>query len=286
MLIGYSMPAATISTGSTASWVSDDDGEAMLDGKPARRTRIAHGWEIPLTSSQYVPLVLQFSGAEPIRIVGLLGLVGVAVGGLVELYGRRSGDAGRTYTFGGGNTGQVVQFADGSYGVWIVLGAAAAAVTELEARVVNSDGGAAWGTPGGTFDVGEFVAMPAIDVGIRDGWAISTVDPTAFQWTRGSQRVGVARRSYRQLSATITPRATADVRGGGLTGGTDLERVAAAMAGNARAVCIPQWRTAGVQDNALIQRTAVYGSASEVPAAVNVSGGYFEASLVLDEVPG
>lgn len=283
MLLAYSMPSATIGLGGTASWVSADGGASLLDGKPASRSRLAHGWVLPLLSSQFASLVLTFAGAQVVRVVGLLSLAGVPSGAVVHVLGRRLVDGARTYTFGGANTAQVAEFADGTRGVWIVLPASVDAVTELEVRIYNSDGGGSWGTPGGLIDVGEIVAMPAVEIPIDAGMQISRIDPSIKTRTRGSQLATVPRPSYRQCSVTASiDRAEVALYGG--LGGTDWSSIVAAISGGRRCVAIPRWKTGGVVAPAKVNAFAMYAEA-EVAELKHLRGPFWNFEAVFREIP-
>jgi hypothetical protein len=283
MLLAYTMPSATIGLGGTASWVSADAGASLLDEKPASRSRLAHGWELPLLSSQFASLVLTFDGAQIVHVVGLLSLSSVPPGAVVHIFGRRLVDGARTYTFGGANTGQVAEFADGTRGVWIVLPSSAEAVTELEFRIFNSDGGGSWGTPGGLIDVGEVVAMPAVEIPIDAGMQISRIDPSVRTRTRGSQLATVPRPSYRQCAVTASISTDSVALYGGL-GGTDWTRIIAAIGGGRRCVAIPRWKTGGVVAPSKVNAFAMYAEA-EVGELKHLRGPFWNFEATFREIP-
>ncbi|HAU79611.1 MAG TPA: hypothetical protein DCW96_02905, partial [Stenotrophomonas sp.] len=96
----------------------------------------------------------------------------------------------------------------------------------------------------------------------------------------------VAGAVYRRLTATLSGRATAVVRKGGLAG-TDWETVAMAMAARQRACVVPQYRDiqTKVFDPVLAARAAMYGHATQLPSAENISRQYFSGYLEFEEIP-
>jgi hypothetical protein len=289
MLIGYGMPAvsAPTFTGAGAAWLSADNGTAMFDRKPGRRTRMR--WLSSATPSIAHVLMIAAPLAAPIRprIVGVLGLKGVPEGVSVMVAGKRPSDGAHVYTMGGGNTGVTRKMADGSIGCWFVVGEGADEITSLAVDLYNNAGGSTWATAATEIEIGEVVVFKAVTVGLADGWGIGRVDPSIHQRTRGGQLSTVAATSYRRFTGTLAGAATAAVRGGGLANGEDWETVAAALTGGARCVVIPQYRTlpGGVFDAALCNRTALYGIALEVPGPQNIQRQYFSGTMTVEEIP-
>lgn len=287
MKLGYSPPlpiAITLSGGAGFGWLTADNGGACFDGKPARRARlrwrndgapaIAHTVSITLD----VPLTA-------LGIAGVLGLKNVPAGTRVEVYGKRPADGGTTYNFGGDNTGTVVQFADGSYGVWFLLPIGAAAVTKIEFRLFNDNAGATWATAATTVDVGELVAMPALDVEMERDWSDEPVDPTEVPLSRSSQPGAVRRQPYRVFKATLTADSVAKARAGGLANGMDWSRLRTALSGNARCVAIPRWETpAGLLDATEANRTAIFGL-GRMGEITHLGGDWYSSSITIQEVP-
>ena len=139
----------------------------------------------------------------------------------------------------------------------------------------------------GTLDIGEAVAMPGVDLGLRDGWTTERIDPSAKTRTRGQQVVTRVMRSFRRFSGQITPAAVEAVRKGGLAGGMDWDTLSARLAGGARCAVIPQYHDmlTKLPDYALAQREAVYGLAVELPGPSNLQRQYFSAGIAVEEVP-
>ena len=288
MLIGYGMPAvlAPSFTGTGAAWLTADNGSAMFDGKPARRTRMRWLSTTPTTAQV---LMISAPLATPIRprIIGLLGLKGVPAGVSVMAAGKRAGDGAHVYTMGGGNTGVTRQMADGSIGCWLVVGEGADEITSLAVNIYNSIGGTTWATAASEIEIGEIVVLKSVTLRLADGWSLGRVVPSVHQRSRGGHLSTVEAASYRRFSGSLAGAPTAEVRGGGLANGDDWETVAAALTGGRRCCVIPQYRTlpGGVFDAALCNRTALYGIALEVPGTQNIQRQYFSGTITVEEIP-
>jgi hypothetical protein len=282
MLIGYLMPpiSGVTLTGAGAAWLTADGHAALFDGKPARRARLQWLNDATPATTQSVKLTVAFVAAFTPRLVALLGLANVPAGVLVQLHG--AGGAGL-----GGNTQtqRTVQFADGSVGIWLVTDGLQA-ISSLEVSIFNDQHGATWATSETTIDIGELVAMPAVDVEIEPGWQEEVVDPTETNLTRAAQVVSSRRQAYRRLEASLTADSGAQVRAGGLAGGVDWQRLRAAFVGDQRMAAVPRWLLAGGSvDGAEANRTAVYGVA-RMGAMSHLGGDFYGASMSVQEVPG
>lgn len=289
MLIGYGMPAvsAPTFTGTGAAWLSSDNGSAMFDGKPARRTRMR--WLSSGSPSTAHVLMIAAPLATTIRprIIGLLGLKGIPAGVSIMAAGKRPADGSHVYTMGGGNTGVTRKMADGSIGCWLVVGDNADAINSLAVNIYNNNGGATWATAATEIEIGEIVVMPAVTVRLADGWGMGRMDPSSHSRTRGSQVSTVQATSFRRFTGSLAGAATLEARGGGLANGEDWETIAAALTGGQRCCVIPQYRTlpGGVFDAALCNRTALYGIALEFPGPQNIQRQYFSGTMTVEEIP-
>ncbi len=284
MLIGHSMPTTTISLPGTAIWLTTDGGAACVDGFPTRRARLLWRNDAVPSLFHYVSPVLAFAGAAQIRLFAVLGLLNVPPGTIVEIWGSRSGDTDWPYDFGGGNSGLVAQFADGTRGAWFVLPTTADPVVGIELRIYNSFSVGTWATPATQVEIGEVVAMPAVDIELASDWSDELVDPTEVNLTRDSQPRSVARLPYRRIEGGLTVDGRAAVRGGGL-GGSDWAQLRFAMSGNRRVVAIPRWRTnAGAVDQAEVNATALYGT-GRLGKVLHAGGDYYNASIAFVESP-
>ncbi|MCU1123524.1 hypothetical protein ABK045_20150 [Stenotrophomonas pavanii] len=246
------MPAVASVALSGATWLTDDQGAALFDGKPGRATRVQRTGALAVTTTLAQAIIP--------GIVAVLGLnvpAGVAV--------RAAGAAGTT-----------VQLPDGSVCAWLFpQGAAqvAAVSVEIDTTVTN-------------VQIGEIAIFRAVEVGISDGWAVGLVDASVHTRTKGGQMNTVAGALYRRLTATLSGRPTEVVRKGGLSG-TDWERVAAALGGGRRGCMVPQYRDMATKafDPMLAARAAIYGYATQLPTAENISRQYFTGYLEFEEVP-
>ena len=235
------------------TWLTTDAGAAMFDGKPGRRSRIHR------TGSLSINVTLA-EGLVP-GIVALLGL-NVPEGVLVSA-------AGATAT--------TVRLPDGTVCAWLFPTAAAtvsSVAVVIDTLVTN-------------VEVGEIAIFRAVDIGIKDGWAVGPIDASVHTRTKGGQVNTVPGAVYRRLTATLSGRATEVVRKGGL-GGTDWETVAMAMAGRQRACVVPQFRDIQTKafDPALAARAAMYGHATQLPSAESISRQYFGGYMEFEEIPG
>lgn len=255
MLIGHSMPVVTAVELTGGSWLTADAGAALHDGKPARKARIQAAGAPSIT--------LQFGHSARLRVVAVLGLAGVAEGSAVSA-SSASGNA----------SGTVWRFADGSLGAWLLLPASAAS-SAVSVSLAAS----------GQVDIGEIIAMPAVDVAIQPGWVAERIDDGNDARTRAGVPIASSRASYRRLAAELVADTPAQVRGGGLADGADWEQLAAAMAGNAR-ICgiVRGLLPSGAIDAAELNRTAIYGTGriGQIPHA---SGPWYRGSLEIMEIP-
>lgn len=288
MLIGYGMPtvAAPVLTGTGAAWLTADNGAALFDGKPARRTRLRWLSGAPSTGQA---LMISAALGEPIRprIIAVLGLKGVPTGVSVMAAGKRGGDSAHTYVMGGGNTGVTRRMADGSIGCWLVVGEGSDPIVSLAVSLYNSADGSVWATSATEFEIGEIVVFRAVTVGLSESWAIERVDPSSHLRTRGGQIGTVPATSYRRFAGNLAGAPIASVRGGGLANGDDWETVSAALVGGRRCCVIPQCRDIVTRafDPMLANRSAIYGIATAVPGPQNLQRQYFNGSMTVEEVP-
>jgi hypothetical protein len=287
MKLGYttddSKPTAiALSGGAGYAWLTSDNGTACYDGKPARKSRFRWRNDAVPAIAHTVALTLTLAAATPVGICAVLGLANVPAGVQVKVFGKRAGDAGPTWDFGGQNTATVVQFADGTFGAWFVLPDGAAAVTQVAFTFYNNNAGATWATAATTVDVGELVALPAVEIPIDKGWTQQLVDPSARSMTRGSQVAVDPRTPYRLLQCAFSPSPAgeAPVRFGGLANGMDWDKVGAAVAGGGRCVVIPRSAAAD-----RINATAQYGICSSVGATQHLTGPLWRKEMAFQELP-
>jgi len=251
VLIGYGIPPASVAlVGGT--WLTDDGGAALFDGRPARRARIAR------TGALAINITL----AEAI-VPGIIAVLGLNVppGVLVTA-------AGASAT--------TIRLPDGSVCAWLFPtgNALVSAVAVTIATVVTN------------VEVGEIAVFSAVDVGIKDGWAVARIDSSVHSRTKGSQVNTVSGPTYRKLTATLSGRSTEVARKAGLAG-TDWEAVGVALSGRRRGCVVPQYRDMMTKafDPVLAARTAMFGYATQLPTAENISRQYFTGYIEFEEVP-
>ncbi|KUP00668.1 hypothetical protein AR274_13080 [Stenotrophomonas maltophilia] len=246
------MPAVTTVTLTGATWLSADQGSALFDGKPGRASRIRR------TGSLAITITL----AEAV-VPGIIAILGLNIPPGIQVSA-----AGASAT--------TVRLPDGSVCAWLFPKASALVSTvsvEIDTTATN-------------VDVGEIAIFRAVEVGISDGWAVATIDTSVHNRTKGGQVNTVPGHLYRRLTCTLSGRATAAVRGGGL-GGSDWETVAAAIAGRRRSCVVPQYQdmVSKAFDPLLAARSALYGYPTQLPSAENISRQYFTGYMEFEEVP-
>jgi hypothetical protein len=252
VLIGFNMPAVQSVALVGGTWLTADAGEALFDGKPARRSRINR------------------TGALSINIT----LADAVVPGIIAVLGLNV-PAGVTVKAAGA-TGQTYRLPDGSVCAWLFPNGAAA-VSSIEVEIA---------TAVTNVEIGEIAIFRAVDVGIGDGWNVSRIDTTAYTRTKGGQLNSVPGQSYRRFTANLSARPTEQVWNGGLAG-MDWEAVVVALMGGKRGCIVPQYSQSkgGALDPGLAVRSAIYGSHSNAWATDNVSGRHFSGYLEFEEVP-
>lgn len=246
------MPAVETATLTGGTWLSADQGSALFDGKPGRSSRIRR------TGSLAITITL----AEAV-VPGIIAVLGLNIPPGVQVSAA-------------GVTGTTVRLPDGSVCAWL-FPQASALVSTVSVEIA---------TTATNVDVGEIAIFRAVEVGISDGWAVATIDTSVHTRTKGAQVNTVPGRLYRRLTCTLSGRATAIVRGGGL-GGTDWETVAAAIAGRRRSCVVPQHRDMVTKafDPLLAARSALYGYPTQLPSAENISRQYFTGYMEFEEIP-
>lgn len=251
MLIGYGVPPQSVALAG-GTWLTADGGAALFDGKPARRARIARTGALSINVSLDVAIV-----------PGIIALLGLNLPAGVEITAA-------------GATGRTIQLPDGSVCAWLFPtgNALVSAVAVMIDTVVTN------------VEVGELAIFSAVDMGIKDGWAVAQIDSSQHTRTKGGQVNTVLGPLYRRLTATLTGRPTEVVRKGGLAG-MDWESISHALAGRRRSCVVPQYRDMQTKafDAVLAARSAIYGYATQLPTAENISRQYFSGYLEFEEVP-
>ncbi|MBN4969339.1 hypothetical protein JY439_02530 [Stenotrophomonas maltophilia] len=246
------MPAVTTVTLTGGTWLSADQGSALFDGKPGRASRIRRTGSLAIT--------ITLADAVVPGIIAILGL-NIPPGVQVSAAGA---------------TGITVRLPDGSVCAWL-FPQSAVLVSTVSVEI---------GTTATNVDVGEIVIFRAVDVGIKDGWAVAMIDASVHARTKGGQVNTVPGALYRRLTCTLSGRSTQVVRGNGL-GGMDWETIGAALSGRRRSCVVPQYRDMVTKafDPALATRSALYGYSTQLPSAENISRQYFSGYMEFEEIP-
>lgn len=260
MIIGYGQPQLRVSIDG-ANMVG---ASALVDGRPSSLARVTD-----VTES--ARLRIDWDGSAPIRIVAVLGLTCPA-GTLLVLTGRLEGQAGYAHDLGGSSCTQAVtELPDGSRAAWWVLPTAVTGLAGLQLEVMSAGAG---------FDVGEFVAMPAVEIPHEPGSSAERIDPSLVERTLGGGLNVVARRTYRRIRATPTADYVSAVKGGALAGGMDWARLTHRLAGSARVAMALHWRTPSE-----LHQDALYGRAVSGAATHRAGILYGSGEWVFEEVP-
>lgn len=119
-LLGYGQPSSPTWVVSGTGAAFDTDSAALDNGIVSDKTALL--W---LSGSQTTSSVLNlqstWSVATVVRIIPILGLVGIPAGTKIVVTGKRSGDSGFPYALGGNSNYQRTQvMPDGSIGAWII----------------------------------------------------------------------------------------------------------------------------------------------------------------------
>ena len=277
MKISYNRPAIAWSLiGAGATWLSDDAGAALTNGRPAAVSRLQ--W---LSGAQTTASILTLRGTWATAFApGVLALLGLTlpVGTLITLAFRRPADAGYTYQADMASQ-RVVQLPDGSRCAWFVLADGLDPVIGVEYRIHNDVNGAASIAADSAFDVGEAWVGPTVEISHTTDWKDVDNDPSVTRRSKGSQPFTAEVRGFRTLQAPFAIAKLADVRGGGLAGGADQQLLRAAVRAGQRVAAVTRFDTP-----AEIQRTAVFGVA-RFDAIAHLSGPNYTSGITIDEAP-
>lgn len=248
MKLAYGMPAVTNVALSGGTWLTADAGSALLDGKPARKSRINRTGSLSLT--------ITLASAIVPRVIALLGLnlpAGVVITAATA-------------------TATTRLMPDGTVCAWLFPLAGATDTVTVQITTAQS-----------TIEIGEIAIMQAIEVGIRDGWQVDYVDSSRKERTKGGQLNAVPGAVWRRFTGEMSPRAVDQV----VKGSTDWQHAAAALSAGGKGAIIPMHRDMLTKafDPELAARTAMYGHAIELPGYSNVSRQYFSAYMAFEEIP-
>lgn len=221
MLIGFGMPAVTnvALSGGSSAWAAGHTFADLFGGRPSRAARITRSGTVTLTITLATSIVP--------GVIALLGL-NLAAG---------------TAITAAGASGTARALADGSVACYLLPTGTSPTTTVVITIAGNT-----------LLQVGEIAIMRAVDIPHEPGFIDELIDPTQWERSRGSQIEGSPRVPYRRLAAAFTSDAVSIVRGGGLAGGMDWNRLRYALSGAARCIAIPRLESA-----AEIHATAIYG---------------------------
>lgn len=266
MLISYRRPTDIVWSLAGATWLGDDAGEALTNGRPAAASRIAlAGSSATLRGSWGTAIVP--------RVVALLGLT-LPVGAIIAVAFRRAADAGYTYAPGAPSQ-PVTQLPDGSRCAWLALPAGLDPVIGVEFAIS--------GAQAGPVDIGEAWIGPTVEIAHEAGWARGREDATTLRRSKGGQLFGQSATSWRTLKLNFSAADIADVSGSALLdGNADWEQVEAALQGGQRCCVIPRWRG---QSADYLQRTALFAAATQQGDVQHLSGNLFTRSYTFEELP-
>lgn len=262
MLLSYDMPTNIVpSLEGTAAWLSDDQGLALVDGRPGTATRFSWGTEAQTTSSETV-IDCTWSTAIVPRVVMLLG-VSLPVGMKVTVDFQQTLSWGYTST-----TSAVIAMNNGTNGVVIVLPDSLLAVTGVKVHLVNNVGGATVMAASDAVDVGELWVGGAQDWEVTRTVQDDLVDPTDRRRTLGQQVFATKRLPYRKLSLDVVPVAQADV--------DEPSKVRIAAAQSVPAVLILETTHLA---------SAMYGNLTSFNLKIEKDACYWTPSITFEEVP-
>lgn len=284
LLLGYAMPTV-LSVSYTASQSGGGflgtTSDGLTDGIPARNARLQ--WmSVAGGGTDYMRLIILFSGASvSLRAACVLGLT-LPPGTQLRVDFMAGHSTPATVATSAART---IRFADGTTGAWFVFPPGLSAVNRCDLVIFNDVDGAASIAAGTVFDIGEIAAMPALEIEIEREWGDERIDPTESEISRDSQPLSVGRQSYRRYEMTLVADSAAAVRGGGLAGGMDWDKLRAALLGDARVMAVPRWQTPlGAVDTAALHATAIYG-VGRLGRVTHLGGDYYNAPITFQEAP-
>lgn len=269
MKISYNRPAIAWSLlGAGATWLSDDAGAALTNGRPAAVSRLQ--W---LSGAQTTASILTLRGTWATAFApGVLALLGLTlpVGTLITLAFRRPADAGYTYQADVASQ-RVVQLPDGSRCAWFVLADGLDPVIGVEYRIHNDVNGSASIAADSAVDVGEAWVGPTFVVNLRRTMQDHVIDPTVKRRSYGSQTFAAPRLPYRSVQLELVPQKdTATAIGAVRT---------------LRGQVMQTNRVAIVPVETDVYATALFGTAYQFDLAALDTGKFWSAVFQADEEP-
>ncbi len=244
------MPAVSNVALASGTWLTADEGAALFDGRPSRAARISRSGTVTITVTLATAIVP--------GVVALLGL-NVPPG---------------TAITAAGASGVTFALADGSVACYL-LPSGSTPTTSVAITVAGT----------GTLQIGEIAIMRRTETKITHDFGVQRIDTKASERDRGSQLATRTGESYRRLRTTLSLADDSAVRGGGLPGATDWDRLEVLLVNDQRCIAIPRRNVGGTFNAELMHRTAIYGVASEIGETQHVRGPWYSKGLVFDELP-
>lgn len=198
MLLSFNRPSdIAVSLESTAAWLSDDAGAALVDGAPNVKSRLSWITGTQTTTSETVIKATWATAIVP-RVAALIGTTlpeGLKV--TIDFYTDALSPAAWGYH---STTGYVITMNNGTTAVWFVLPSGLDSVTGIKFHLVNEVSGATAIDAGDAIDIGELWVGSSDKYQLKRSIQDDLVDPTIRNRTLGQQVYATKRLPYRKLT--------------------------------------------------------------------------------------
>jgi len=137
------------------------------------------------------------------------------------------------------------------------------------------------------YDIGEYFVGKNIEIPILPDWGINQNDPTTVQRSVNQQPWIQRGVPYRTLNFSPAALIEGDMFGNGVTMPMDWEQLWAQLDRGRQALYVPRWSNPdGSTSQNLINRTAIFGTASVPPQSKHAAGPWFSTtSVTVEESP-
>lgn len=276
MILTYNHPTPTY-TVTGGSLVTD--ASIMSDRKVSTITRIS--WPLGVQTISTTCSVIASFEEQPIRAVAILNS-SLPVGLKVELYGKRVGDTDYSYNLGADSlTQKLVKRIEGGTGAVWVLPVTNDKLIGIKIVYYNDVNGVTYLNASDTFDTGQCIFSDGIEFLIQTDWTLGNKVTSLSKRSLGSQPSRVSRPGYRTLEVTPIFGDDDDMRGSGLSNGSNWQEVSAVLRQDPYALAIARTDTS---DN--IQKTSIYGEITRIPDVTHKSGAYYQPNILeIEEIP-
>lgn len=281
MLLGHSMPAVTavsFSASLSGGGFLGGTQDGLYDQAPSRVARLSWMSTAGGTDAE-LRFTLQFTGLSRVRLVGLLGVTlppGLLV--VAELFD------GATQISGASEILRALPPAN-ARGAWFIFSDNVAPCDRVRITFYNDLDGSTAIAANQIFEVGEVVAMDAVDIELGSDWSIAPVDPSDVRYTRDSQAAINQRDLYRLFTGTLTVQPFEGAFSDGLPGAQDLVGLQAALSGDRRCVAIPRYKfPTGLVDMSRVVPLTLYGR-GQLSKIAHIGGDNFTAEIMVQELP-